>query len=337
MVALTAGAAGGLVFFYLHLPLPWMLGSMFACGSCAVAGLSVTMPMAARLPMTAVIGSMLGSAFTIEVVGQLGAWPVPLAGVLLYVCVAGSLSYIYFNRIGRLDRPTAFFAGMPGGVVEMVTLGAERGGDERMISLVHGARIFLVVMSTPFLIEWLSGASIARGFAGWVPLSSITMSDTLWFAFSVGLGIAVGSALRLPAPYLLGPMIISACFHVSALTEFQLPSVVIAVAQIVLGSNLGCRFAGVPAAKIAQVFALSIGATLAMLTLSVVFALSIANLTDLEPAALVLALSPGGLPEMSLIALSLNVSVVFVVVHHLARVLLVVSGSGAVFAAVQKG
>lgn len=48
---------------------------------------------------------------------------------------------------------TAFFAAMPGGLIEMVTLGVERGGDEKAIALIHASRIFLVVLTLPFLIQ----------------------------------------------------------------------------------------------------------------------------------------------------------------------------------------
>lgn len=331
LLAVAIGSAGGLLFYWLHLPLPWMLGAMLASGLCAIAKLPLAMPMAARLPMTAVIGTMLGSSFTIDVFRQLSAWPIPLLGVVLYVATAGWLGFLYFRFIGRLDRATAFFSGMPGGVVEMVTLGAERGGDERMISLIHGARIFLVVMSTPFIVEWLSSIPIARGSANWVPLSIVTSSSVGWFAVSMALGIAAGKLLRLPARYLLGPMLVSALLHVLGITDFKLPSSVIAVAQVVLGSSIGCRFAGVRPGLVAHVFLLSIGATTILLMLSVSFSLAISYLSGLNSEALAIAYSPGGLPEMSLIALSLNVSVVFVVVHHLTRVLLVVAGSSAFF------
>lgn len=331
LVAIVFGAGGGAFFFWLHLPLPWMLGSMLACGLSAIAGLPIGMPMIARLPMTAVIGTVLGSSFTIEVFRQVGAWPIPLLGVILYVFSSGLLGYLYFRHVGKMDHPTAFFAGMPGGVIEMVTLGAERGGDERMISLIHGARIFFVVMSTPFLVEWLSDEPIARGAASWVPLSIVTSTSLGWFAVSMVLGVFAGTILRMPARYLLGPMLVSACLHVLGVTDFKLPSIVIAIAQIIIGSSIGCRFAGVAPLLLARVFALSVGATTVLLALSLSFSLAIAHLTGFDTEALVIAYSPGGLPEMSLIALSLNVSVVFVVVHHLTRVLLVVAGSAALF------
>ena len=72
--------------------------------------------------------------------------------------------------LGGLDRPTAF-VGMPGGLIQMVTLGKDFGGDERMIALAHAARIFFVVLSLPFLLQLALGQPIPI-FAG-VPFASV--------------------------------------------------------------------------------------------------------------------------------------------------------------------
>lgn len=331
LMALVAGTAGGYLFFTLHLPLPWMLGAMLACGLCAIARLPVVLPVQARMPMTAVIGTMLGTTFTAETFGQILSWPIALAGVVLYVIVSGTVGYCYFRWVGRLDHPTAFFSGMPGGVIEMVTLGTERGGDERMISLIQGARIFLVVMCMPFVMAFLVDGPVARGTANWVPLSIVTPVSAAWFVASLALGVVIGHLFRLPARYLLGPMLVSAAVHAAGLTDFKLPSLVIAIAQIVIGASIGCRFAGVSPRLILRVFAVSIGATTLLLALSISFSLAVAHLSGISVASLALAYSPGGLPEMSLVALSLDIGVAFVVVHHLVRVLLVVAGAGAAF------
>ena len=49
--------------------------------------------------------------------------------------------------------------------------------------------------------------------------------------------------------------------------------------------------------------------------------------TDAPVAAAFLAFAPGGLAEMSLIALSLNMSVVYVTLHHVARIVLAVTAA----------
>ncbi len=77
----------------------------------------------------------------------------------------------YYRRVGGYDRVTAFFCGMPGGLVEMVIYGEERGGDARIIALVHSARILMVVMTLPFIIQFTQGIRLDR------PVTGVSMFD----------------------------------------------------------------------------------------------------------------------------------------------------------------
>lgn len=68
---------------------------------------------------------------------------------------------------------------------------------------------------------------------------------------------------------------------------------------------------------ILRVFATSVGAPMMLLTLAFGFAIGVATLSGIDAASLALAYFTGGLPEMSLIALSLEIGVAFVVIHHM--------------------
>lgn len=335
-LALAIGAVGGAIFFAAHLPLAWMLGSMVACGAAALAGLPVSAPTIIRPPMVAIIGTVLGSSFTLAILQQAADWPITLIGMIVYVIVAGTFGYVWFSRVGGLDRPTAFFSGMPGGVVEMVTLGAARGADDRMISLVHAARIFLVVLTVPFLLRLFEGPGQSVAVTTWIPLSAMSWSGLVWAIGVAALGVFLGTALRFPAPQLLGPLLLSAGVHVAGLTDFVMPSAITSIAQLVLGASIGCRFAGVPRHLMVRVLALSVGATVGLLTLALAIASLVSWITGQSLTALMLAYSPGGLPEMSLVALSLNVGTAFVVVHHLVRVLFVLASAAAGFKLLQR-
>jgi uncharacterized membrane protein AbrB (regulator of aidB expression) len=114
-----------------------------------------------------------------------------------------------------------------------------------------------------------------------------------------------------------------------------LPSVVVSAAQVVIGTTIGCPFAGGAPTLILRVIALSVGSTMILLSITFIFAIAIAQLSAEPLTSIVLAYSPGGLPEMSLIALALSGEVAFVVLHHIIRVGLVVALSAVVFRFVQ--
>ncbi|WP_280171625.1 AbrB family transcriptional regulator [Agrobacterium pusense] len=330
-LTLLIGALGGWIMWHLRMPLAWLLGAMIACGLAALFGLPLALPPFIRPPMTATIGVMLGASFSPSVFDHVGLWIVSLLGLSVFLAGAGSVTYIYFRKIAGFDHPTAFFSAMPGGLVEMVTLGAERGGDERMISLIHAARIFLVVLCLPFIIQFVTGHVISPSGSSFVPLSNVGLPDMLWFLAAIVIGVVAGTLLRLPARYLMGPMAVSAALHYFGVTDFQLPSVILGAAQVVIGATVGCRFVKTPPNLILRVIGLSVGSTALLLGISLVFAFLISLWTGDRFIGLVLAYSPGGVAEMSLIALSLGIEVPFVVLHHLVRVFLVVAGSAAVF------
>jgi membrane AbrB-like protein len=330
-LTLILAAIGGLVMWHFHMPLAWLLGAMAATGLGSILGLPLTMPVLARITMLAVIGTMLGSAFTADVVAHAARWLIPLAGLVAYLCAAGAACHLYFRRVAGFDRPTAFFSGMPGGVVEMVELGAERGGDARMIALIHAARIFLVVLFLPFLIEWLVGADLGAGAQRYVPLSALDLSGLAWFVTAAAAGLLLGRLARLPAYFLLGPMLASAALHASGVTDFTLPTIPLSIAQVVVGATVGCRFAGTAPRLVLKVLTISVGATAVLLGLTFAFSAALAALSGDPIEALLLAYSPGGLAEMSLIALSLDMEVAFVVCHHIARVFVVIASASAVF------
>ena len=170
-LALALGGLGGWLFVQGRLPLPWMLGSMVFCTVAALLRLPVAAPPVIRPPMTAVIGVMLGAGFRPDVVAQLPNWLPTLLGLVLFMSACGLACVGYFRRVAGFDPVTAFFSGMPGGLIEMVTLGEEKGGDARIIALIHSARILLVVMTLPFIVQWIGGVSLGGSRVG-RPLAS---------------------------------------------------------------------------------------------------------------------------------------------------------------------
>jgi len=332
IAALILGFIGGAIFNALTLPLPWMLGPMTFCTIAAILRAPIAAPTVVRPPMSAVIGVMLGAAFTPAILTNLLDWVPTIIGLAFFVAVSGSACVLYFRKIGRMDMTTAYFAGMPGGLVEMVVVGEQRGGDGRTIALVHSARILLVVMTLPFLVELVEGVSLG-GRADMGPsVTEAPLTAELWI---IGCGLAgavFGHLLRLPAKYLLGPMLVSAFVHAAGITDFKPPAEIVQGAQIVLGVTIGCRFLGTPPQVILRILALSFGSTMILLVMTLGFAVIVSRFSAFEVLPLMLAYSPGGLAEMSLVAIAVHTEVAFVAAHHIIRILFVMLSAGPTFA-----
>ncbi|EAR51892.1 possible AbrB protein [Oceanicola granulosus HTCC2516] len=322
--ALALGAVAGLLFNWATLPLPWMLGPMIANTLAAVVRLPVASPGRARPYVVAVIGVMLGAGFSPDIVDQIGLWALSFLFLAVYIAVSGAVVIPYYRKVGGFDLPTAYFAGMPGGLNEMMIVGKEMGGDERAIVLAHASRIVVVVALVAVWFRLIQGVDLTDRSQFGTPFADIPAHELLVLLVAGVVGFYLGKLLRLPAPMLLGPMIVSAAVHLAGLTDSPPPQELVIVAQVFLGTIIGCRFIGAAPRAIGRAIGLSIGATVLMLVVTFVFAGAFHGLFGQTLEQVLLAYSPGGLAEMSLVALAMNADIAYVASHHLFRISIIV-------------
>ena len=321
-LSIGLGAAGGAVFFALALPLPWILGAVTAATAAALAGAPLAVPGGIRNAMIAILGVLLGSQFTADIFARIAEWYVGLSGVLLSTAATAGLAYVVFRRLGGYDRPTAYFASMPGGLSEMMVLGESMGGDGRKITLIHATRILVVVFLIVFYYRLVEGF-VPTGLP--VPAGPAAGGSELAALLACALvGYPAARALRVPAAQLVGPLVLSAALHLGGVIAAHPPGELIAAAQVVLGAAIGARFAGMALAALRRIVLLAALVAVMMLLVTAGVAYGLAAVTDFSGPILFLALAPGGLAEMSLIALSLSSAAAFVSIHHIARIMLIV-------------
>jgi hypothetical protein len=330
IIALAIGGVGGFVFNWLRMPLAWMLGSCLFTTIAAFSGLRIGMRGRLRQGMIIILGVLLGSGFTPDLVQQLGQWAVSLGVVSLMTLCGATLCYLWLRRFTDWNRPTCYFAAMPGGLNDMTILGGAMGGEERCIALAHALRILTVVMTIPLWYRLVNGAqtsvlNMVRGPTGngWEDYAILIACGVV--------GAAAGRLLRLPAAFMMGPMIISAVAHLSGFTGSKPPGELVAAAQVVVGASIGCRFVGAAINKLHKEMAASIGAAIIMIGCAVVFAKISVAITGLNLDATVLSYAPGGFAEMSLIGLALGIEIAMVATHHLFRLFLILMTSPLVF------
>ncbi len=319
---LALGTLGGGLFHALSLPLPWMLGALFATMAASVAGAPVRGPTRLRPVIVAIIGVLLGSRFTPAVIGQAGEALVTLAILLVYLAAVAAVVVPWYRFVGRQDWTTAYFAGMPGGLTEMIELGEARGAQVPAIVLAHSLRIVITIALMAFLFRVVLNHDVGSSIPPQGrPLDPV---DAALLTGSAVLGAILGTRLRLPAPTFLGPLALSAAAHLTGLTDSAPPGLLVIAAQVVLGTILGCRFQGIPTAMLGKAGLLSLGATVLTLAVAAVAGLAMQAWAGVGLDQAMLALAPGGLTEMGLIALAIHADVAFVALHHFVRILIVI-------------
>ena len=330
-LALLIGLVCGILAASVGLPLPWMLGPMIGTTVAAVAGLPVRGPERLRPIVVPVIGVMLGSGLTAEMLSQAGRWAVTFALLPPFLIAAAAVSYTVYRRIGRYDPITAYFCAMPGGLNEMLIVGEEAGGDAKRIALAHASRILLVILFVVLFFGLVLGVQADGSGPGATPFGALSVSDVFWLTLSAVLGVPIARLLRLPAAPVLGPMLFSAAVHVGGLVHVPPPTLLVIGAQVVIGTIIGCRFVGATLGDIRRDLSLAGCASLAMIVVAILFAMLVARVTGADLRQAFLAYSPGGLTEMSLLALAMGKDAAYVSLVHIVRIAMVVFAAGPVF------
>ncbi len=323
VVALAAGSLGGVLFAFLGAPLAWMLGAMAATTCLALFGAKTEIYPSAVSIMVAVLGVLMGSAFTPDIVKQAANW---LPSVLLMVTVMSAFAaggYIIFRRLGGYDPVTAYFAAVPGGFTEMTLMGTDLGGDAKTIALAHATRILIVVSVIPFYFRGILGLEIPTLPSNLLSVASFPLADGLILLSCAIIGLYAARWMKLPAPAFLGPMALSALAHATGWTTNAPPLELIAIAQVVVGASIGSRFAGQTWQSARKTILLASATTSLMIMAASLIGLGMASLLGHPMEALVLALSPGGLTEMALIALTIGINTAYVSTLHILRILFV--------------
>ena len=335
-LALAIGIVGSLFFVWLRTPLPWLLGAMTTTTVAALLGARIAAPGVVRTPMLVVVGVMVGATFKPDIFGNFGQWWTTILLLLAMIVVSSVVCITYLERFAGFDRPTAYFSGMPGGLIEMIILAEEHHGDLRSIALVHSVRILVIVFALPFIVSLVEGVVVQTSSVPRPSMLETELVEYLWLAATSVVGVVVGYLLRMPAVYLLVPMTISAVIHVAGLSEFTMPVEILNFAQYIVGTSVGCRFVGVASRTIFRVFAISAGMSAVLLVLTAVFAYIGTLISPYGFAPIFLAFAPAGTAEMSLVAIAIHLEVAFVVCHHIVRLFVVMGGASAAYRVLEK-
>lgn len=311
------------------MPLAWMIGAMVFATVAALSGVPVRGSSRLRSIVVPVLGIMLGSAFTPETLSQVHLWIPSIVTMLVFVSVVIACVAYYLHKFIGFGPVSAYFSATPGGLATMAIIGTEWGGDERRIGLTHSIRILLTVLIIPFYFKIFEGYQ-PGGLETLGSIVDLSPRDALILG-ACALGFPLFKVLKLPSAQILGPMTLSACVHAAGLTEAKPPVELVNLAQLVIGTGIGARFAGVSVVRLAHVMLAAAGSTFFMVALAAAAAFGLSDVTGLPFHAIWLAFAPGGVAEMTLISLALGIDVAFVSTHHVIRVTFMVIAAPFVF------
>ncbi|MCG6884952.1 MAG: AbrB family transcriptional regulator [Silicimonas sp.] len=316
---------GVLTFHMLELPLPWLLGPIFACLAAALAGVPMRGIKILNEAMRTILGVAVGATFTTTLLASMvGMWPTLLLIPLMTACI-GLVGLVYFRRLWGFDFATSYYSAMPGGLQDMLVFGEEAGGNVRTLSLIHATRVMVIVVVLPFLLVWVWDADL--GNPPGAPAASLGLEQLALMVFCGLAGWRLAKRIGMFGATILGPLLFAAVLALTGVLQHRPPAEAIWAAQFFIGMGVGCKYAGVTMAEVRRDVTAGLGFCVLLLILTIIFAEAI-HLADLAPAReTILAFAPGGQAELTVLALIVGADMAFVVAHHVLRIFVVILGA----------
>ena len=323
--AFAVAGAGVLAFHLLALPLPWLLGPIFACLAAALVGVPMRGIKVLNDAMRTILGVAVGATFTTALlVSMAGMWPTLLLIPLMTGCI-GVVGLAYFRRLWGFDFATSYYSAMPGGLQDMLVFGEEAGGNPRTLSLIHATRVMVIVVVLPFLLVWVWDADLTNPPGA--PASTLRWDQLALMVFCGLAGWQLARRVGMFGATILGPLLLAAAFALAGVLQHRPPAEAIWAAQFFIGMGVGCKYAGVTMAEVRRDVTAGLGFCVLLLILTVIFAEAIHLASLAPPRETILAFAPGGQAELTVLALIVGADMAFVVAHHVLRIFVVILGA----------
>ena len=325
----AAGLLGGIAAYWLGLPMPFMLGGIFGAASFVLwyERDEKRLPKLSRwvrLVFMSIIGAMIGSRFSPELLTLLPQFWISGLALIPYILLAHAGGYTIMRLLGGYEKLDAYFAALPGGIIDATALAEEAGADLRIVTTQHFIRIILVVTSIPLLFLFVQGSAVGSLAGQTLSTTEYDFLDVALILFIALAGLFIGQKTKLPVSHMLGPLLLALLLSVGGFVEIAIPPWLGHAAQYMVGTALGSQFSGVSRRLLIRGLGMGLLSGGYMLLLAATFATILVNYVPADFGALFISFAAGGLAEMSLIALSLNFNPVVVALHHLGRILLTV-------------
>ncbi|MEG6584130.1 AbrB family transcriptional regulator [Dendrosporobacter sp. 1207_IL3150] len=321
--------SGALIFNYLHIPLPWMLGSLTAVGAYKIVmAKSLKCPRKLRNTSLVILGYAIGRPFSqdagLKIIEQL-----PLMVLVTTITIAASLfiGYIMHKKTG-ISLASGLLGSVPGGLSQMVVLAEEIAGSSvTIVTFIQTVRLLTVIFTVPFLAtHGLAGTENLHNQIVQPQLSgeSTEVVSALMFFLIVVVSALGAKYAKLPTPYLLGPILATGfTIIITGIEAPALPSAVIIAAQIVFGVYLGTSINISSISNYPLLLPYAVCGSLAIVSTALAAGYLLNFLGRMPLITGFLSTAPGGMAEMGLTAMQLHADISIIVAYQLFRLLVI--------------
>lgn len=243
----------------------------------------------------------------------------PSLGFLL-LCLSAQISVagLWLFKGCGWSLKDSLLAVYPGALAAVFDLLESERASSKVI-VVHLMRLVSITLLVSLCIRAGSDAPA-------VASASLTPSLLLTLASLLALCILLGRLLLklgVPAPFMLTAIIATAAYvKLGLLQAFHMPGWSVDFAALILGVLIGARFREISLKELIRQGSAGLMSVGLMLLVAAAFAGVAAKVLGSDPFTLWLAYMPGAIETIAIVAFSGGLNVVFVLSHHLVRMLL---------------
>lgn len=325
LTTLAMGLVASAALHYLGAPLPFLFGPLSACLVAAFFGIPLQgVPLISTVSRT-VLGVAIGASITMSVLAQFASLAPTLLLIPFYITTIGFVGMLYFHKVMKYDRVTAYYAAMPGALQDMVVFGDEAGANTRSLSLIHATRLLLMVSIAPLLLVLVFNANLDHPLGP--PTTELPFYHVFWIFFIGIVGWKVASYLTIFGASVTGPLLLAIPLSLSGLLTERPSQEIITISQFFIGIGIGSYYKGITSAEIRRDILAASGFVIILLGIAAMFT-GIANVvSSRNTTELFLAFWPAGQAEIAVLSLAAGTNVGIIVMHHLVRVVLIILGA----------
>ncbi|MEP3345725.1 MAG: AbrB family transcriptional regulator [Litoreibacter sp.] len=316
--SLGIGVAGAALGYLLHLPLYMLTGPAILVSILSVFGLRLGITPFLRDIAFLFIGIGIGSGVNAEAAAAMLRWPLAFLALAVMLVLAMVLSRLMLSRLLGYDRLSAVLASAPGHLSFVIALGETYGVNLTRVTVAQSVRVLLLTLTVPALAAMM-GLDMSQAMT---PMGEVL--GVGYVAVLVVLSLATGwvlERLRVPAPLLIGAMLVSSVAHLSDLAPGVLEPKITMACLILMGTLIGSRFSDTSGKQLISFAGGGVMITVLTTLLAVAFSVPVAMFLDMPLAHVLVAFAPGGLETMIVIGAVLGANPGFVAACHVGRLL----------------
>ncbi|MEC0265538.1 AbrB family transcriptional regulator [Paenibacillus anseongense] len=325
IVTLALSLVGGTLFTLIHSPLPWLLGPMLFAflGARFLKKVKPLWPSYLRDTALIIIGYSIGLTFTVNTLQEMGKQlPSMILMTVLLLLFSALIAYC-ISKVSGLDLPTVLMGSIPGGLSQMIILAEDtKGIDLTVMTFLQVSRLMIIIFCVPLLIfSPLFGGdrSAIEQIAGVSARWSDLFPNIFLFAIVCVICAVMAKKIRFPSAFLLGPMIATAVLHLSGVSGPALPSGLLDVSQLLIGTYVGLLLRPESLTHKVRIIGLAIISGCVLILGSLGLSLMLSNMHDVSAATAFLAMAPGGMDQMGIMAKEVHADIAIVTCYQIFR------------------